>query len=196
MVNFTPSTPQDSLASPQGPSTHSPADTMTDRSLEGEWKEVVSKKAKKKLSMSPRKSVSSAKMKEDSSMNQGQKTPSPKPKKPRMRSPLQEPGRSKLVAGEGREYPLHEKYDLDEMVTDQHPDKTKYIIIRAYRQLRQEEKFNVDLPAYFIRFIGTSAWYLAKGPRPSTTMKIITTISRSDSSGPIQVTTPSDGTTT
>ena len=72
--------------------------------------------------------------------------------------------REKLVAGEGREYPLHEKYDLDEVVIDQQPDKTKYIIIRAYRQLRQEEKFNVDLPAYFIRFIGTSAWYLAKGP--------------------------------
>ena len=50
------------------------------------------------------------------------------------------------------------------VVTDQQPNKTTYIIIRAYRQLREEEKFNVDLPAYFIRFLGTSEWYLAKGP--------------------------------
>ena len=44
-VCSTPSTPQDSMASTEGPSTHSPADTMTGQS--GEWKEVVSKKARR-----------------------------------------------------------------------------------------------------------------------------------------------------
>ena len=77
---------------------------------------------------------------------------------------MQEPDREKLMATRGQEYPLHEKYDLDEVVTDQLQDKTRYIIIRAYRLPRQEEKFNVDLPAYFHRFLGSPTWYLAKGP--------------------------------
>ena len=102
-----PSTPQDSMASTEEPSTHSPANTMTDHSPEGEWKEVVSKK---KLSMSPRKPASPAKMKEDSSMGLGRKSPLPLPKKPRVRLPLQEPGREKLITAKGREYPLHKKY--------------------------------------------------------------------------------------
>ena len=125
-VCSTPSTPQHSMASSEGPSTHSSVDTTTDHSPEGEWKEVVSRKTKKKLSMSPRKPVSPVKKKkEDPDMSQGRKTPSPPPRKPRVRSPLHEPGREKLVAGEGREYPHHEKYDLDEVVTDQQPNKTK-----------------------------------------------------------------------
>ena len=133
-VCYTPSTPQDSMASTEGPSTHSSVNTTTDHSPEGEWKEVVSRKTEK-LSMSPRKPASPAKKKkEDSSLSQGRKTPSPPPKEPRVRSPLQKPSREKLVPGEGREYPLHEKYDLDEVVTDQQPDKTKYIIIRAERR--------------------------------------------------------------
>ena len=73
----------DSIALTEGPSTHSPADTTTDHSPEGEWKEVVSKK-EKKLSMSPRKPASPVKLKEDSSMGQGRKSPSPPPKKPRV----------------------------------------------------------------------------------------------------------------
>ena len=89
------------------------------------------------------------------------RTPSPPPKKMRARSPLQDPGSEKLITGQDREYPLHEKYELDEAVSDQLPDKTKYIIIRAYRQPRQD-KFNVDLPAYFLRFLGTPTWYMAK----------------------------------
>ena len=138
---------------------------MTDHSPEGEWKEVVSKKVKKKLSMSPQKPASPVKMKEDSSMGQGRKSPSPPSKKPMVRSPLQEPGREKLITTRGQEYPLHEKYDLDEVVTDQLTDKTRYIIIRAYRLPRQEEKFNVNLPAYFLCFLGSPMWYLAKGPK-------------------------------
>ena len=56
-VCSTPSTPQHSMASSEGPSTtHSSVDTTTDHSPEGEWKEVVSRKTKNKLSMSPPKS--------------------------------------------------------------------------------------------------------------------------------------------
>ena len=162
-VCSTPSTPQHSMASPEGLSiTHSSVDTTTDHSPEGEWKEVVSRKMKKKLSLSPPKSPPVKTKKEDPNVRPGRKTPPPPPKKPRVRSPLKE--QEKMIAGDGRQYPPHEKYDLDEVVTDQQPNKTKYIIIRAYRQLREEEKFNVDLPAYFIRFLGTSEWYLAKGP--------------------------------
>ena len=48
-VCSTPSTPQHSMASSEGPSTtHSSVDTTTDHSPEGEWKEVVSRKTKKK----------------------------------------------------------------------------------------------------------------------------------------------------
>ena len=47
-VCSTPSTPQDSLVSSQGPSTPSPANTMIDHSLEGEWKEVESKRRQRR----------------------------------------------------------------------------------------------------------------------------------------------------
>ena len=67
-------------------------------------------------------------------MTQLNKTPSPTPKKMRVKSPLQDPGREKLIAGQGREYRLHEKHDLDKVVSDQLSDKTEYVIIRAYRQ--------------------------------------------------------------
>ena len=116
-VCSTPSTPQHSMASSEGPSTtHSSVDTMTDHSPEGEWKEVVSRKTKKKLSLSPPKSSPVKTKKEDPNVRQGRKTPLPSPKKPRVRSPLKEQGREKLVAGNERQYPLHEKYDLDEVV--------------------------------------------------------------------------------
>ena len=69
-VCSTPSTPQHSMASSEGPSTHSSVDTTTDPSPEGEWKEVVSRKTKKKLSLSPPKPVSPVKKKkEDPSMS-------------------------------------------------------------------------------------------------------------------------------
>ena len=92
-VCSTPSTPQHSMASSEGPSTHSSVDTTTDHSPEGEWKEAVSRKTKK-LSMSPPKPVSPVKKKkEDPNMSQGRKTRLPPPKKPRVRSPLKEQGR-------------------------------------------------------------------------------------------------------
>ena len=52
------------------------------------------------------------------------------------------------------------------MVTDklEHRD-CRYVIIRAYRQQREEEAINVDLPVYFIYFIDDEpTWFFAKGP--------------------------------
>ena len=122
-VCSTPSTPQHSMASSEGPSTtHSSVDTTTDHSPEGEWKEVVSRKTKKKLSMSPPKSPPVKTKKEDPNVRPGRKTPPPPPKKPRVRSPLKEQGREKLIAGDGRQYPLHEKYYLVGVVTDRQPN--------------------------------------------------------------------------
>ena len=108
---------------------------------------MVSKKSRKKLSMSSRKPTPPHAAKEGTCMVQ--RNPSPPPKM-RVRSSLQDPGREKLISGQGHEYPLQQKYNLDEVVTDQMPDKMDYTIVRAYLQLRQEKPFNVDLPAYFI----------------------------------------------
>ena len=123
----------------------------------------IKEESQEKLFLSARKPTPPRAAKEDTGMAQRRRAPSPPPKKMRVRSTLQDPGRE-LIAGQGRVYPIHEKYDLDEVVTDQLPDKTKYIIIRAYRQPRQEEKFNIYLPAYFLCFLGTPTWYMAKGP--------------------------------
>ena len=71
----------------------------------------------------------------------------------------------KIISAPGRpEWPHHEKYDLDEVVTDKLPDGPQYIIIRAYLQQREGEEFNVDLPAYFCRFLNDAKYYFFKGP--------------------------------
>ena len=71
----------------------------------------------------------------------------------------------KIISAPGwPEWPLHEKYDLDEVVTDKLSDGPQYIIIRAYRQQREGEEFNVDLPAYFCRFLNDAKYYFFKGP--------------------------------
>ena len=110
-VFSTPSTPMGTTAKSQGPSTSSHAATITNHSPEGEWKEVVSKKTRKKLFLSAHKTIP-PRAEEQPVIAQRRKTPSPPPKKMRAKSPLQDPGREKLIAGQGREYPLHEKYYL------------------------------------------------------------------------------------
>ena len=53
-------------------------------------------------------------------------------------------------AGAAAEYILHEKYELDEVVTDVLPNRKQFIIVKAKRMSREEEDFNIDLPAFFI----------------------------------------------
>ena len=84
-------------------------DTTTDHSPEGDWKEVVSKKKKKKSSKK-----SPPWPKKEQPMVQQQRTPSPPMKVQRIQSPLQDLSREeRRQVGATREYPLHEKYDLN-----------------------------------------------------------------------------------
>ena len=149
---------------PLGHSTPYAEDTTTDHSLQGEWKEVVSKKKKK---MTGRKSPPPAKKERPVIQQQQQRTPSlPKMKVQHIQSPLGLSREERREVGATKEYPLHEKYDLDEVVTDklEHQDCC-YVIIRAYRQQWEEKTINVDLPAYFIYFIDDEpTWFFAKGP--------------------------------
>ena len=88
---------------------------------------MVSKKKKKKTGRN-----SPPRPKKERPMVQQQRTP---PKKvQRIQSPLQDLSREERREVEAtKEYPLHEKYDLDEVVTDklEHRD-CQYVIIRAY----------------------------------------------------------------
>ena len=149
-------------------------DTTTEHSPEGEWEEVVSKKTRKKLSLSPKKVTPAKKERPMVAIpQQRRKTPTPPPPKmQRTKSPERQSVKApektaheKIISAPGRpERPLHEKYDLDEVVTDKLPDGPQYIIIRAYRQQREGEEFNVDLPAYFCRFLNDAKYYFFKGP--------------------------------
>ena len=157
-------TPTGPPRTPLGHSTPYAEDTTTGHSLQGEWKEVVSKEKKKKID---RKSPPPTKKERPVIQQQQQWTPSPPKKKvQRIQSPLDFSREERREVGATKEYPLHEKYDLDEVVTDklQHRD-CRYVIIRAYRQQREEETINVDLPAYFIYFVDDEPkWFFAKGP--------------------------------
>ena len=156
-------TPTGPPRTPPGHSTPYAEDTTTDHSLQGEWKEVVSKKKKKKTS---RKSPPPAKKEQPVIQQQPQRTPSPPKKKvQRIQSPLDLNREERREVGATKEYPLHEKYDLDEVVTDKLEYRDcRYVIIRAYRQ-RREETINMDLPAYFIYFIDDEpTWFFAEGP--------------------------------
>ena len=93
-----------------------------------------------------------------------QLTPSPPKKVQRTKSPLQDLSREERAdVGATKEYPFHEKFDLDEVLTDKFENlDCQYVIIRAYREHRPEESINVDLPAYFIYFIDDeSTWFFA-----------------------------------
>ena len=94
-------------------------------------------------------------------MVQQQQTPSPPKKIQRIHSPLQD--LSRVLSTDVRatkEYPLHKKYDLDDVLTDKLENRNcRYVIIRAYRQQWEKENINVDLPAYY-----KNTWFFAKGP--------------------------------
>ena len=104
-----------------------------------------------------------------------QLTPSPPKKVQRTQSPLQDLSREEKVdVGATKEYPFHEKFDLDEVLTDKFENlDCQYVIIRAYRQHQPEEAINVDLPAYFIYFIDDEpTWFFApKDPLRSPTTR-------------------------
>ena len=58
-----------------------------------------------------------------------------------------------------KEYPLHEKYDLQDVTS------TKFkAIAKAQRLPRDDEEINVDLPVYFVYHRDNQHWTLIKGP--------------------------------
>ena len=84
----------------------------------------------------------------------------PPPKKPRTKSPktTRQPKEYFHVNVE-EEYPLHEKYDLQDIYATSHK-----VIVKAARQPREDEEISIDLPAYFVYQRENKHWLLVKGP--------------------------------
>ena len=96
---------------------------------------------------------------------------SPPKKVLRLKSPVpQVPSgkEGKTTTGAGRAFPLHVKYDLDEVVSGTTKDRRKYYIVKANRLPRFEEEINLDLPAYFMLIHKEKdprlRWLFVKGP--------------------------------
>ena len=188
----TPPMPMDSSATSQGPSIPSPADITTDHSPEGEWKEVVSKKTRKKLSVRTQdhyttcgRTTSYGLTEEDSIITSeeeaGEVTTSGS------RQGEADCGTSTRIPTSWKVWPRWSGYWPAAGLVRHYP---------SLRQTRREEKYNVDLPAYCIHFLGNPTWYLAKGPTSNISMERTTTILRGDSSGLLQLATVFIGSTT
>ena len=148
---------------PNAPSTA--AVTTADQPLEGEWTKVLTRKK------STPKKPSRASTPKEQPMSQRRRTPSPPKKVQRLKSPvLQVPSgkEEKTTTGAGKAFPLHEKYDLDEVVSGTTKVRRKYYIVKANRLPRFEEEINVDLPAYFMHVHKEKdprpRWLFVKGP--------------------------------
>ena len=85
---------------------------------------------------------------------------SPPTKKPRTKSPATKTAPTHYFHVDiEEEYPLHEKYDLQDVTS------TKYkVIAKAQRLPRDDEEINVDLPVYFVFHRDNQHWTLIKGP--------------------------------
>ena len=109
-------------------------------------------------------------------MPQRRRTPSSPKKVQRLKSPVPQVPSEKegktTTTRAGRAFPLHEKYDLDEVVSGTTKDRRKYYIVKANRLPRFEEEINVDLPAYFMHIHKEKdprpRWLLDLPPKPST----------------------------
>ena len=132
---------------PPRPTTPSTAAVTTaDQPLEGEWTKVLTRKK------STPKKPSRASTPKEQPMSQRKRTPSPPKKVQRLKWPVpQVPSgkEEKTTTGAGKAFPLHEKYDLDEVVSGTTKVRRKYYIVKANKLPRFEEEINVDLPAYF-----------------------------------------------
>ena len=81
-------------------------------------------------------------------------------KKPRTKSPAMNTAPTQYFHVDiEEEYPLHEKYDLQDVT----PTKFK-AIAKAQRLPRDDEEINVDLPVYFVYHRDNQHWTLIKGP--------------------------------
>ena len=57
------------------------------------------------------------------------------------------------------EYPLHIKYDLQDVYAT-----TYKVSLKATRQPREDNEINIDLPAYFVNYREKKHWIFIKGP--------------------------------
>ena len=90
---------------------------------------------------------------------------SPPSKKPRKKSPEPAKDRPTLCCYDAYEepFPIHEKYDLQDALSNKLHGKN-VAIIKAQRLLREEEEMNIDLPAYFLHRPWKQDWLFIKGP--------------------------------
>ena len=89
---------------------------------------------------------------------------SPPPKKASRKSPAAKELSIKYSADHyEEEYPLHEKYDLQEAVSDNLHGKD-VAVIKAQRIPREEDELNVNLPIYFLHRVWKKNWLFIKGP--------------------------------
>ena len=88
----------------------------------------------------------------------------PPSKKARKESPAPAPDRSIQCCSYhyDEEYPIHEKYDLRDALSNKlHGNDVA--IIKAQR-IPEEDEMNIDLPAYFLHRTWKKDWLLIKGP--------------------------------
>ena len=90
---------------------------------------------------------------------------SPPSKKPRKKSPEPAKDRPILCCYDAYEepFPIHEKYDLQDALSNQLHGKD-VAIIKTQRLPREEDEMNIDLPAYFLHRPWKQDWLFIKGP--------------------------------
>ena len=182
-VCLTPSPTMEARRAPQDerPSTPTSAadlETTTDRSPPGEWKEVVSKKKKKILRAStPKEEPPAPPRRRTPPMEQPrkiQRTMAPRTPSPPAPAPVPVPASTPLpksqekakcfLSGCGRSYPIHEKYDLDEVRTLRMANGRQGTIIRAYRLPDEDGRSTEEAPVFFTAIESQPYWYFLKGP--------------------------------
>ena len=85
----------------------------------------------------------------------------PPSRKPRTKSPKYTTRQPKQYFHDKmeNEYPLHEKYDLQDVYAT-----ANNVIVKATRQPREGEEINIDLPAFVVYHRQNKHWLLTKGP--------------------------------
>ena len=165
------------IVRPSTPTTTTDLETTTDHSPPGEWKEVVSKK-KKILKASTRKEEPTAPRRRTPPIEQPRKiqrthmlrtsppaalpAPAPVPASTPLSTQRQEDAKC-FLSGCGKSYPIHEKYDLDEVRTLHMNNGRQGIIVKAYRLPDEDGKTTEEAPVYFTYIEEQPYWYFLKG---------------------------------
>ena len=87
----------------------------------------------------------------------------PPPKKARKESPTPDRSIPYCSYHYEEEYPIHEKYDLQDALSNKFHGHD-VAIIKAQRIPEENETMNIDLPAYFLHRTRKKDWLFIKGP--------------------------------